>query len=131
MNKVTPSQGGTKSIFQSKRVKVLSALLAVLILGALAFGLPYTVSDGTEKFTGKEARVAKWAIGDGSYETNTNPIPDLAVGFRAKIANITKSEPEHKCGPSKQGTTYIVETDKVTFFGILAPGYETPYCVTN
>lgn len=115
---------------------MLSALLVVLILGALAFGLPYTVSDGTEKFTGKEARVAKWAIGDGGYDgPSVGPIPNPTVTFRAKVTNVQKTDTEKRCSTSggigDPGIVYMVEISRVTFFGILAPGYETPYCVTN
>lgn|GEM_PF-6132427 len=97
----------------------------------LAFGLPNLVSDGTEKFSGKEAEIAKRAIGDGHYNGPTaSPIPNLAIPFKIKVTNVYKLEPQKTCGPTGEtpGVTYIVEISRVTFFGIEKPAYDSWIC---
>jgi len=114
----------------------LSVIGACVILIILAFLLPSLATDGTEKFTGKEAQAAKWAIGDGSYDgPSASPIPNLTVTFKAKVTSVQKTNLEKLCstagGERSQGTVYMVEISRVTFFGILAPGYVSPYCIPN
>lgn len=113
-----------------KKIITLSTIGLFVITIALAFGLPFLATDGTEKFSGKELQVAKQAIGDGSYEEiNTDPIPDLAIGFRAKIVEVYKNEAKKEgCGQDGQGQYYVIGMDKISFFGIERPGYITYGC---
>ena len=112
-----------------KRV-TLAVTTLLLVTVALAFILPFTGSNGTEKFSGDEAEIAKQAIGDGSYEgPSVGPIPDPAISFKAKVKDVKKSEPEKQCQTgAKMGTTYIVEVSKITFFGLENGGYYQPIC---
>jgi hypothetical protein len=114
-----------------KKVIMLSILGGLIVLIILAFALPLTKSDGTEKFTGKEAALAKQAIGDGTYAGNTNAIPDLAVPLKIKATAVYKLEPAKQCGGIAQGygSLYAVDITKITFFGIEQPGYAYQICV--
>lgn len=121
----------TKPKFSRKHIITYSILGTLLIIIALAFGLPFLATDGTEKFSGKEQQIAKEAIGDGSYEgPDPSPITGRPLAFRAKVTAVYKQDPEKRCGIKSQdeGSVYIVEIDRVTFFGMLAPGYDRSSC---
>jgi hypothetical protein len=132
MNKATPDSIAKKNRpINHKVIIALSAVVLLVVLVVLAFTLPSTVSNGTEKFTGKEAQIAKQAIGDGSYSgPSASPIPNLAVAFKIKATKVYKLEPQKSCGPTGKtpGVTYIVEISRVTFFGIVQPAYDSWIC---
>jgi hypothetical protein len=130
MNKANPNSDKTKS--RRKLILPLSIVGALIVIG-LAFILPSFATDGTENFTGKEAQVAKEAIGSGNYNgPSASPIPNLAITFKTKVTKVRKSNPEKKCGiGGEQATTYFVDIDRVTFFGLVKPGYTQPLCIPD
>lgn len=116
------TKGGKKKIIK------LVALGAILVTIFLAFFLPYTVSDGVERFSGKEAEAARYATRNGYDHSPAGPIPDIMPAFKASVMEVYKNPLDKKCGQGS-GLVYIVDVAKVTFFGIEQPGYETWVCI--
>lgn len=111
-----------------KSHKILIALAGLAVVVGLAFGLPNFVSDGTEKFSGIEAEIAREDIKDGYIPVNTDPLPELPA-FKAHVKEVYRQHPEKKCGSAEMpGITYRIEVAKITFFGIMDGGYSKPIC---
>lgn len=112
--------------------RILTICAGLAILTALAFGLPNFVSDGTEKFSGIEAEIAREEIEDGYTWISESLLPGFP-GLKARVKEVYKVDPERKCGPTGKtpGLVYRVTVNKVTFFGIERPGYSGPYCYYN
>jgi len=114
-----------------KKVITLSIIGGVIVLLILAFVLPYTKSDGTENFTGKEQELAKQTLQNGGPSASSLPNP--AIAFKSKVTSVSKQDPEKRCGVAStdEGSIYIVDVSRVTFFGIEVPGYTERSCVLD
>lgn len=111
-----------------KKVITLSIFGGVVILLILAFALPLTKSDGTEKFTGKELALAKQTLSNGGPSAGSI---QTTIAFKSKVASVSKQDPEKRCGvaATDDGSIYVVEVNKITFFGIEVPSYTERSCV--